>query len=198
MEFERIAIVYSLGVTFSGSGGSLISQVPISVETGGSQNYYEVNTTLALNSGGGTYIHFLHANSTAVVGSGSYISVELTVPSGFSGSAAAVLVINQCINGTITQLSVTTVTASNGMILRSVILPGGVWVFVNSQWVWSGPVPTTTGSPGIGGYNMPAGSGFSGVKLGHRDTVAPKLISMILHSVPTVQSVGRRNRGPLV
>jgi hypothetical protein len=164
----------STGVTFSGSGGSLISQVPISVESGGSQNDYEVNTTLALNSGGGTYIHFLRASSNTVeAGSGSYVSVELVIPSGFSGSGAATLNVNQCTNGTVTQLGSGIVTASNGMTLRTVIWAGNLWIFVNNEFIL-GEYPTATaGSPGIGGYSMPSGSGFASVKLGHHDTVAP-------------------------
>src|SRR5580658_8665432 len=97
----------SLGVTFSGAspGGSLISIPAISVESGGSQNDYEVSTTLALNSGGGTYIHFLRASAgTVEAGSGSYVDVEVNIPSSFSGSASATMNIHQCASGTVTQL----------------------------------------------------------------------------------------------
>ena len=171
----------SLGVTFSGSGGSLISSIPISVESGGSQNDYEVNTTLALNSGGGTYIHFFRTNSGAVQsGSGTYLSAELVVPSGFSSPGAATLNIKgkQSVNGSVIQFGSTSVTASNGMTMRTVIWGQKLWIFINNVQVWTGSnFPTLTGNPGIGGYNMPSGSGFSSVNLGHHDTVAPSQIA---------------------
>lgn len=34
-----------------------------------------------------------------------------------------------------------------------------------------------TGNPGIGGFNLPSGSGFTAVKVGHHDTVAPYSIN---------------------
>ena len=75
---------------------------PISVESGGSANDYEVTSTLALNSGGGTYIHFFRMSSgTVESGSGSYISVELVIPSGFTSPGSATLNINQCVSGTV-------------------------------------------------------------------------------------------------
>ena len=174
----------SLGVTFAGSGGSLISIPTISVESGGASNDYEVNTTYTLNSGGGTYIQFLRASSdTVVAGSGSYISVELVIPSSFSGSASATMNINQCTNGSVTTIGTTTITATNGMTLRSVIFGGRLFVYANNYWVWDQNISTTSGNPGIGGYNMPAGSGIASVKLGHYDTLAP--FQVPAHPIPS-------------
>ena len=140
-----------------------------------------MNTTLALNSGGGTYIHFFRTNSGAVQsGSGTYISAELVIPSGFSSPGAATLNIKgkQSVNGSVFQFGSTSVTASNGMTMRTVIWGQKLWIFINNVQVWTGSnFPTLTGNPGIGGYNMPSGSGFSSVNLGHHDTVAPSQIA---------------------
>jgi hypothetical protein len=73
-------------------------------------------------SGGGTYIHFLRTDSSSdVPGTGSYISVELAVPSGFSGSAAATLTVNQYVKGSPTLLTAVTVTVADGANWRSVV-----------------------------------------------------------------------------
>jgi hypothetical protein len=181
----------SYGVNFSGPGGSLISIPGISVEnpttgqlTSSNSSDYEVSSTLALKSGGGTYIHFLRASSgTVVSGAGSYISVEIVIPSNFTSPGAATLNVNQCINGTITQLGSVSITAADGMGLRTVITGSTVLVFTTvsaqeTNWlVWFGTASVTSGNPGIGGHDIPAGSGFTGIWLGHRDVVAPGVIS---------------------
>src|SRR4051794_39059135 len=64
------------GVTFS-TTGSLIYTTAVS---GASRYDYEIHTTLALKSGGGTYIHFLRADSQSdTAGTGNYASAELAM-----------------------------------------------------------------------------------------------------------------------
>ncbi len=174
------------GVTFSGSGESLISipAIPIAnpttnlAEPGTSSSDYEVNTVLSLQyPGGGTFIHFLRTSADTVVsGSGSYISVELAIPTGFTSPGTAYLHINQCVSGTVTSLGGGTITATSGMTLRSVIYGPALYVFNNSVLIWAGGIPSTTGNPGIGGYSQPSGSGFVSVSLGHRDVLGPNQI----------------------
>jgi len=165
----------SYGVNFSGSGGSLISIPAIS---GTNSSDYEETSTLAINGALGTYIHFLRASGgTVQAGSGSYVSVELVIPTGFTSPGTATLNINKCVAGTVTSLGSTSIAASNGMTLRTIIFGGTLWVFTtNNLQVWAGTVPTITGNPGIGGYGMPAGSGFQSIELGHHDTVAPNQV----------------------
>jgi hypothetical protein len=161
----------SSGVTFAGAGGSLISIPAIS---GSNSNDYEVTSTVALKAGGGTYIHFFRTSSgTVQSGSGSYLSAELVIPTGFTSPGFATLNINQSVSGQITQVGSTTVTATDGMTLRTVIWAGNLWIYVNTVPVWFGTVPATTGNPGIGGHGIPSGSGFTSIELGHHDTVAP-------------------------
>jgi len=143
-----------------------------------------MNTTIFPASGGGTFIHFLHGSSTAVLpGTGSYVSVELTPASGWQSGGAAALVINQCSNGTVTQLASTSVALSSGDVLRSVVFGTNLWVFINNtrQMIYS--IPTGAGNAGYGGYSLPSGSVFTNafsakgaIKLGHHDTVAPQNI----------------------
>ena len=167
----------SIGATFSGSsGGSLISAVPITVEAGGSANDYEVTSTLALNSGGGTYMHFFRTSSgTVMPGSKCYISRP---GAGYSEHAvgAATLNVNQRVSGTVTTLGSTMVWATNGMTFRTVIFGGALWIYVNNAIAFQVAVGTT-GNPASVGYNMPSGSGFAGIELGHHDTVAPFPVS---------------------
>ena len=164
----------SLGVTFSSAGGSLISIPAIS---GASSSDYEVNSTLALKSGGGTYIHFFRTSSgTVPAGWGRYRSAEIDFPGGFTSPGTATLNINQCTSGTVTLLASASVTATDGMTFRTVIFGGSLWVFFNNVLVANQTLSATTGNPGIGGYSIPSGSGFSSIKLGHHDTVAPAQI----------------------
>ncbi len=181
----------SYGANFSGSGGgSLISTPAIS---GSNSSDYEVTSTLALNSGGGTYIHFFRTSGgTVESGSGSYFSAEIVVPSSFTSPNAVTLNIKQCVNGTVTLLGSTLISAANGMTFRTIIFGSYLWVFTSispstSNFpVWIGYIGTpTTGKPGIGGYGMPSGSGFSAIWLGHHDVVAPNEVvgTSVLSSV---------------
>ena len=161
----------SYGVNFSGSGGSLISIPAIS---GVNPSNYEIRSTLAINGGGGTYIHFFRTSGgTVQAGSGSYLSAEVVIPSGFTSPGAATLNFNQCVSGTVTTLGSTSITATNGMEFRTILIDGVVQVYINNLVVGGANEPSTTGSPGIGGYGIPAGSGFQSINLGHQDLIAP-------------------------
>jgi hypothetical protein len=70
----------------SASGGSSIWNVPVS---GTNPNDYNVDSSIYPGGGGGTYMHFLRANSTSVLpGHGSYISVEVTPASNWKSGRA--------------------------------------------------------------------------------------------------------------
>jgi len=168
-------------MTFSSTGGSYISFVPISGE---SPNNNEVDATLALKSGGGTYIQFLRADSNSVqAGSGSYVSVEITIPSGYQSPGAATLTINQCSKGTVSQIGSQSITATDGMTVKSVIWGANLYVFLNNVFAGSFTVPTIAGNPGFGGYGMSYGSGFSAIKLGpHYVTPPPAVTSTTVAS----------------
>jgi RHS repeat-associated protein len=157
-------------LTFSSSG----SMGLIPAISGPNPNDYEVNSTLGLKSGYGTYINFMRASSTSVVaGQGSYISAEIVMPASFQQTGTATLNINQCVNGTVTRLAQTEILATDGMQFRTVVFGTNLWVFLNDQMVAALTIPLTTGNPLVGGYGMPAGSGFALVQIGHHDTVAP-------------------------
>ena len=162
----------SYGANFSGAGGSLIS---IPAITSVNPSNYEVTSTLAINSGGGTYIHFFRASGgTVQAGSGTYFSVEIVIPSGFTSPGPATVNFNQCVSGTVTTLHSSTITASNGMTLRTAVIDTNLALYTSNVYAGGATVPLTTGNPGIGGYGIPAGSGFQGIKLGPQDTVAPR------------------------
>lgn len=150
------------------------------VEPGTSSADYEVNTIINVSgAAGATFIHFLRASAQTVVsGSGSYTSVELTLPSNFTLPGTATLNINQCVSGSVTNQGHTSVGVSGSSImLRSVVFGGNLWVYLNNYPVWMGTVPQTSGVPGIGGYNQPSPSGFTQVYLGHHDLMAPNEVS---------------------
>lgn len=144
--------------------------------SGTNPNDYEVLTRMFLTPlGGQNYVTFLRASSNSVqAGQGSYISVELnnTAP------GAVALVVNQCVNGVVTQLmgGGMYILPNQENILRSVVAGNVLWVlFNNVNVVWMN-IPQTTGSPGVGAYGPHPGS-FDMVEVGHRDSVAPLPIS---------------------
>ena len=164
------------GVTFGGNGGSMMLTATV---PGASPYDYEINTTLALKSAGGVYIHFVRASSGSdVAGTGNYVSAEIDVPTPFNSPGLATLNINQCTNGSVTNLSSTVVTINDGMTLRSVAFGQTLFVYINNLLVFSGtPLSVGSGQPGIGGYSVPSGSGFSAFAVGHHDTIAPGVVS---------------------
>ena len=109
------------------SGGSALWPTTV---TGVNPNDYEINTTLLLKAAGGTYMHFLRANSTSVLpGTGSYISVEYAVPSNWQSGATVPVAINQCISGTVTQLGSASVPLHDGDTIRSIVWGTTLWIF---------------------------------------------------------------------
>jgi RHS repeat-associated protein len=161
----------SAGVTFPGAGGSLISQIAIS---GASAADCEINTTLGLTStAGGTYILFFRTDSASdQPGVGNYLSVELTTLGTGGGSVS----VRQSSSGTSTQLSVVSIAVHDGMTFRATIQGTELWVYADNFVIQTDSVPTMTGNPGIGGYSMPSGTGFTSVKLGPHDSVAPNSV----------------------
>jgi hypothetical protein len=67
-----------------------------------------VNTTLTINSGGGTYILYLRGNANG------FIAVELPVPSGWTSGGAVTLSVLQYVSGTGTLIGSTSVPLHNG------------------------------------------------------------------------------------
>ncbi len=99
------------------------------------------------------------------------------MPAGFPNGGQGTLCVYQYVNGSATGLAGLYVTVADGANLRSVVFGNTLWVFLNNILEISINVNVTTGSPGIGGYGMTGGSGFTSVKLGHHDVVAPTTVA---------------------
>jgi hypothetical protein len=163
------------------------------VVSGSSANDYEINTTWSIKSGGGTYVLYLRANSSAVngcTGSASYTSVEFSVPTNASGKGTwgVPMVGNQCTAGVLTTFVYDWFNVSDGISLRALIYDGSYmntgYSGTNLCLIIPGNSPVcwmlstgTRGQPGIGGSGMPSGSGFSAVRIGHHDVVAPNAVN---------------------
>jgi hypothetical protein len=106
-------------------------------------------------------------------GSGSYIAVKLKLPTGFTSPGIATLSVSTCTKGTSTALGSISITAVDGMTLRSVIFGTNLWIYANNLLVLTQTVSATTGNPGIGGIGTPSNSGFTSISLGYHDVVAP-------------------------
>jgi RHS repeat-associated protein len=175
------SFAYNGDATFSASTGG--SEIWTATVSGANPNDYEVYTTLSLKSAGGTYMHFLRAGTTVTPGVGSYISVEITVPSGWHSGGSAPIAVNQCSSGTITNIASTSISLHDGDTVRSVVWGTTLWVFVDNIQYGAWTIPATTGQPGFGGYNVPFNggisptSGYSAFRIGHHDTVAPSTVS---------------------
>jgi hypothetical protein len=184
--------------TYTGSFSSAGSLIWVPTVSGTNSNDYGVNTTFTLASGGGTFINYLRANSSALASSasctGSYVSVEIAVPSTYtSGPAAAQLNVNQCSGGSLTSLGSQSRSVLSGSTLRTVVWGTTLWVFLDNQQIWTGSVSASTGQPGFGGYGMTSSAGgFTQVLIGHHDVTAPSsLIATGLRSsiLPTQVSL---------
>ena len=149
---------------------------------GGSSNY-EVRTQLTLAASGGSYITYLRASLDARINPtgtpvGSFIALEVKNPTFSNGTCSATLNAWRGTGGTLTLLAATTGPCSNGMEVRAVAAGSG-WVrlYLNEvlYFAWVEPV-ITTGLPGVGGFDMPAGNGISRVDLGVLDTTAPSAL----------------------
>jgi len=149
------------------TGGSYIwNQLPSSWNS-----EYEVKTTLSLNASGGTFQHYLRAQSNSVSGQGGdAIIIELENPTftnGPSGPCTATLAALQTIGGSTNRFWSTTVSCSQTMVMRSVIYDGSIliWLGGNQYFGLVPPSPNTTGLPGFGAENVPAGSSVQYVQM---------------------------------
>ncbi len=163
--------------TFSGATGGAAIWTP--AVSGASPKAYEVQSVLNVKSAGGTYIHFIHADVGARPGQGNYLSVEYTLPTYWQPESAVALSVNQCINGTVTQLYSTWVRLRDGITIRSIASSSTLWVYAGGVPVVQIFIPYMTGQPGYGGYNVPSGSGFAGTKVGHFDVVQPDSVTRV-------------------
>ena len=200
-------------VPFLAGGASLIFNQPIA---GSNPNDYDFKTQVYLEAGGGTLFNFVRASSNAMPGSGSYVSVELVIPtnyvptyptsyySTFALPVPMQLNINQRVNGTITQLGSTTVSAANEYYLRTVGVGANLWVYIENAaqnstvLVWQGSVGIATGQPGVGGYGLPVNDLFIQADIEPRDTVAPTPVNpQTVASYLTPNSVSLQWQGTL-
>lgn len=156
----------SSGLTSSNAnGGSLISKITPPV----SSYEYEADITLALTASGGTFDVYLDASTDALSGptpSGTYYVFELTPT--FSGSTCtATLIAYKRVSGTITLLGTTTVPCHNGTVLRTVRTSHGqICAFIdNVPYAVIAENSITSGMPGVGVRNAPAGNSITQVSL---------------------------------
>ena len=163
------------------TGGSLIWTPTV---TGVNPDNYEVNTTVALAPGGGTYVHYLRATSNALLYpggcTGSFYAVALTVPGTYTyGGAAGAMNFYGCTAGSLWWFGSASPAVLNGSTLRTVVFGTWLWVFIDDQFAAGEVLPGAfTGQPGIGGYGMTSSSsGFSRLSIGHHDVVAPFPVS---------------------
>jgi hypothetical protein len=160
--------------------GSVISKVAV---LGPSTTNYEVKTTYNLSASGGVYETYLRATSNADINgsvTGTFYAVQLTPT--FSGSTCtAGLVVYKSINGSPTSIHTQSgVPCNNQMTMRSVMIGTWIIIYINNYYV--GAVqdtssPITSGQPGVGVLNTPAGNGIARVDLGPWDNVAPNPVN---------------------
>jgi RHS repeat-associated protein len=168
------------GLTSSATnGGSMISNVAV---PDGTSNY-EVRTRLGLTTSGGTYTTYLRATSNALHGStsqGSFYAVEVQNPTFSGSSCSATGVIYSVVSGTVTQLTSNTIPCQNGVVLRVVVTPSTIAVYVNgTEYMFtsatSGPA---SGQPGVGVRGAPAGNCIAEADLGPVFTQAPNAVNV--------------------
>lgn len=169
------AVTYSNGIASSTSGGgSLISTRAVPDGTA----EYEVNTTATFIGSGsaGTFIHYLRASQDAIIGTGTYISVELSNPGFANGGCSATLTVNQRLNGVITNLSLAAVPCATTMIMRSVAYSNIVWVMINGS-VYGAYTTVTGGLPGVGVHDTVSGNSITAIQLVQRSHDVPAAIN---------------------
>jgi hypothetical protein len=144
---------------FDGSGGAAIWTPAVS---GANANDYEVQSVLSIQSGGGTFIHFLRAGTGVSPGQGNYISVEYAVPAGWQDGGQVTMSVNRCVDGVISQISSSAIGLRNGDTIRTIAFGTTVRVFAGGTLRADLEVTATTGHPGYGGYGMlPSNSRFT-------------------------------------
>jgi hypothetical protein len=165
----------SSGLTATSSnGGSLISTVAVPDGT----SDYEVKAVIDTPSyWSGAYVIYLRASSNAMTGpgaTGTFYSIELnnnfTYPPYYAN-----VVINKCVNGSVTQLQSTMMSIHNGVVLRAWAQGSSIGLIKDGLISMTATDSSiSSGKPGIGGYNLPSsGSSINGVNLGPADRIAP-------------------------
>ncbi len=141
---------------------------------------YEVRTKLTLTANGGSYFIFLRASQNAQANpngtpTGSFIGIEVKDPVFSNGTCSATLNALRGSGGVLAGLAGTAIPCANGMEVRAVAAANNmIRVYLNETLYFAWQENTvTTGKPGIGGFNMPAGNGISRVDLGSLDRFAP-------------------------
>ena len=162
-----------LTVTASSGGSYLYKGAPPD-----GTNQYEVAATLNLPTSGGNYVLYLEGSSNALLGStsvGSFYAFAIQNPT-LSGSACtATATLYRVVNGSVSQISSTTVPCANGVTYHAALGSDNAlrfWVNNVQYLTWTDASPLT-GAGGVGGYSMPSGNSISLVQLGPCDRIAP-------------------------
>ena len=158
------------------NGGSLISQHPNLAGV----NTYEIKAQLTLGSSGGNFVFYLAAPTNALMGqtsaNGAFYALEIANPTFTGSSCLATLNFRSLVNGALTApLYSGAVSCRNGMEIRVILSTAqAVYAFIDGVYVlWYSLPAQPAGRPGIGGFAMPSGNGFSEVKIGILDTTPP-------------------------
>src|SRR5258706_3658400 len=116
----------------STASGNLISSASISSR---SIVNYEVRMTLNLTQSGGNYAALLRASDNAVFGNtstGTFYALEVTNPTFTGGACSATLNGWKVVSGSATLFASTTIPCHNGMVVRAVIIPSILLVYVDN------------------------------------------------------------------
>jgi RHS repeat-associated protein len=161
-------------IAVTGSGGSLISNIP----TPDGTSDYEVQTTLRMTVTGGTLVHYLRATLDSVSGSesiGEFFYVELQDMTLTPEGGQAVLAVYKRVDGIVSLLASGIVPCHDGMVLRSIVRGNFLQVFVDGMMIHNLECTIPEGAPGIGLFNAPDGNSISSVSLYPLDRVAPQM-----------------------
>jgi RHS repeat-associated protein len=159
----------------------LISKLAVQ---GPDANKYEVRTVVKLAASGGTYVSYLLAGNNALSGptaAGTAYALELQNPVVGSSSCSATLALYLLTSGAKTLLASSSIVCAASTELRFFMdTANALGVLVNGASVFLVPVSgaqlLTTGQPGVGAYNTPAGNSIAEADLGPHDNVAPTAV----------------------